>query len=154
MDVISATRAKQNFGEVLDAAMRSPVAIGKHGKVRAILSALEHWNAQSGSAHGNSEQKLARAQQAIVERDRLIRHHRIALDLLTLPAADARRLVRDAQEQVRRWREQRLCSQDYIERWERMLSLPLRQLARSLVDDHEGWGTALRQNSPWVGLGR
>lgn len=154
MNIVSATHAKQNFGEVLDAAMRAPVAIGKHGKVRAVLSAFEHWQSRAGSTASQAEQQLARAKQALVERDRLIRHHRIALELLTLPVADSRRRVHDAKAQVRRWRDERLCSQDYIERWERILSLPLRQLARALTDDHEGWGTALRQNSPWIGVGR
>ena len=93
--------------------------------------------------------RAARASHALAEKDRLIRHQRIAIDLLTLPAKERRVLIRNALAVVDRWRAERLCSPDYIEKWQSLLSLPVRELARAMTSEADGWGTALRQNSPW-----
>jgi len=86
-----------------------------------------------------------------VERERLIRHQKIAIDLLTLPKLQSTRLVKRAQSMVEQWRAGSLCSSDYIQRWSDILELPVKQMAQAIGSDLDGWGTALRQNSPWVG---
>jgi hypothetical protein len=148
----TASRAKQQFGELLKAAANGPVAIEHHGKVRAIVVAPEHFHsARTSQPDAVTERKLARLSQTLVERDRLIRHQNLALQLLTLPAHECTQLLAQAQAMVTRWREERLCSADYIDRWSHLLALPLPVLAQTMVADMDGWGTALRQNSPWVG---
>jgi antitoxin (DNA-binding transcriptional repressor) of toxin-antitoxin stability system len=149
MHEVSSTEAKQSFGQLLKAASAHPVAILKHDKVQAIVAAPSYFAAAAQSEL--AARRLARAEQAIVERDRLIKHQRIALRLLTAPAAERRRLVERARAMVKLWRARRLCSDDYIERWTAILSLPPRKMALAIVSDPDGWGTALRQNSPWVG---
>ncbi|MCY1539625.1 hypothetical protein D9M68_752210 [compost metagenome] len=99
-----------------------------------------------------AERRLARLQQAGIEKDRLIRHHRIALDLLTVEPAQREGLIQRARDTVDRWRREQLSSRDYVDRWAALLALPVQELAKEMVADADGWGTALRQNSPWVGL--
>ena len=96
--------------------------------------------------------RLARRAQDLVEHNRLTRHQRIALRLTSLTASDAEQMIAEAKMVVQRWRQEKLCSMDYIERWSAMLSLSPADLAEAMVSDAEGWGIALRQNSPWVGL--
>lgn len=96
--------------------------------------------------------KLARVAQALVEQRRLSRHQRIARRLISLPARDAEQMIGQAKAVVERWRQEKLCSIDYIERWSAMLALSPADLAKAMVSDAEGWGTALRQNSPWVAI--
>ena len=95
---------------------------------------------------------LARLNQRLTEQSRLIRHQRVAIDLVTLPAAARNTLIGRAQAVVDRWRQERLCSADYIDRWSEILRLPAREMALRMVSDMDGWGAALRQNSPWVGV--
>ena len=152
MPHFSSTHAKQSFGELLDAAARGPVAIEKHRKVRAILAAPEFFSATSRHETQLADRRAARANQALVEKDRLIKHQRIAIDLVTLPREQSRILIRRAKAVVDQWRRDRLCSQDYIDRWSQLLSLPAAALARAMTSDSDGWGPALRQNSPWSGV--
>lgn len=153
MERMTATAAKQNFAGLLEAAAEGPVAIDRHGRVAAVVlapkafQALEHRAAPVDARASRSQARLA---QSLVEKERLLWHHRIALDLVTDPER-ARALLNEARASVRRWRDQGLCSVDYIERWEALLSLPRAQLARRIVGDLDGWGDALRQNSPWAG---
>ena len=152
MRQISSTQAKQSFGDLLKAAAIEPVAIEKHRKVQAILASPAFFAQTSESERKLAARRLARSQQEVVERDRLIKHHRIALDLLVLPAKARNELVAKARATVQRWRDHDLCSADYIERWSALLSLPVREMAMAITSDADGWGTALRQNSPWVGI--
>jgi PHD/YefM family antitoxin component YafN of YafNO toxin-antitoxin module len=149
MKQVSSTEAKQNFGALLDGVAREPIAIERHGKVKAILSAPD-WVAGRGA--GTDARHLARAQQSMLEKDRLIRHQRIAIDLLSLPAKARHEMVERALSVVEQWRRQQLCSADYIDRWATILRLPTKEIAQALVSDHDGWGVALRQNSPWTGV--
>ena len=55
-----------------------------------------------------------------------------------------------AQSEVRRWADQNLCSQDYIDRWTEWLELPVAELAERMCADADGWGNAMRQNSPFA----
>ena len=116
--------------------------------------------------HRASQRKLARLNQALVERDRLIRHQQIAIDLLTLPRAESLRLVRRARAVVERWRAEGLCSADYIQRWSDILRMLVKSMAaaiesrfrsvdfldreeqeraRSLVEEDAAWFKALRR---------
>lgn len=148
----AASQAKQGFGSLLQAAQLGPVAVERHGRVQAIVASPEHFAArQPIQPDPKAERRLARLQQALLERERLIRHQKIAIDLLILPKADSARRVKRAQAMVERWRVEGLCSADYVQRWSDILHLPPRQIAQAMVSDLDGWGTALRQNSPWVG---
>jgi prevent-host-death family protein len=148
MDKISASEAKQNFGNVLERAALGPVGIEKHGKLVAALvppgwlSRAEHLD----------ERRQAREQQQRVEQNRLMAHQKIAIDLLSDKQCK-KQLLDGARKEVRRWSAQQLCSQDYIDRWSEWLQLPVEALARQMCSDANGWGTAMRQNSPFsVGL--
>ncbi|ABM39861.1 prevent-host-death protein (plasmid) [Polaromonas naphthalenivorans CJ2] len=148
----SSTRAKQCFGQILLASASAPVAIEKHGKVTAILTSPEFFERAQAASGASTSRVLARITQASVEKDRLIRHQRIALDLVLLPSNETSRLICNAMSIVNRWRNERLCSKDYIERWEEILRLQPKEMAEAIVSDMDGWGPSLRQNSPWVGL--
>ena len=152
METISASAAKQQFGHILRAAGSAPVAIEKHGKAVAYVISPERFARQQSDESPRLARQLARAQQAMLEKDRLNRHHRIAFDLITLPAAKRNQLVKAARAVVERWRVERLCSADYIQQWEEILQLKPAEMASAMVSDLDGWGNALRQNSPWVGV--
>ena len=152
MEQFSSTRAKQCFGQVLLASASAPVAIEKHGKVTAILASPEFFERVQAASEASTSRILARMTQASVEKDRLIRHQRIALDLALLPSSETKCLIRNAMSIVNRWRNERLCSKDYVERWAEILGLPPKKIAEAIVSDMDGWGPALRQNSPWVGV--
>lgn len=106
--------------------------------------------ALGGSAF--SARKLARLRQSIAEKNRFIRHQKVAFELATLPADQCQNLVNDAKAIVLRWRAEHLCSSDYIEMWERILFMNPVEMAETMISDMDGWGSALRQNSPWIGL--
>jgi antitoxin (DNA-binding transcriptional repressor) of toxin-antitoxin stability system len=144
MDIVSASDAKQGFGSVLDRALTQPVGIEKHGKlVAAVVPAA--WLAHADLL---DERRQARAAQRQVELARLMAHQRLAIDLLARPDSRRKRLAQ-ARREVRRWQEHALCSQDYIDRWNAWLALPVTQLAERMCSDADGWGTAMRQNSPF-----
>jgi antitoxin (DNA-binding transcriptional repressor) of toxin-antitoxin stability system len=137
MDKVSASVAKQNFGNVLERAVTAPVAIERHGKVVAALvpgSWLERANLLD-------ERRQARQQQMQVEQDRLIAHQRIAIELLS-DSTRKKQLLALARKEVQRWAEQGLCSRDYIERWTDWLALPAADLAREMCSDANGFGVA------------
>lgn len=152
MQQISASQAKQNFGELLDAVAAGPVAIERHKKVKAIVCSPEAFKGHSDRDQQLAERRAARADQALLEKERLIRHQRLAIELLLMTPAEADAQIAQARLQVERWRRERLCSPDYIERWEHLLSLPLPELARAMGSDSLEWGAALRQNTPWSAL--
>ena len=152
MQQFSSTRAKQNFGELLSAATLEPVAIEKHGKVQAIVAPPRFFSAAQAKADGMEARRLARLGQTLIDKNRLIRHQRIAFDLVTAPAAERKKMVARAMEVVERWRREQLCSLDYVDRWSAILRLPAKEMAVQMTSDNNAWGPALRQNSPWVGL--
>lgn len=90
MEQFSSTRAKQCFGQVLLASALAPVAIEKHGKVTAILASPDFYERAQAACEASASRVLARITQACVEKDRLIRHQRIALDLALLPSSETR----------------------------------------------------------------
>lgn len=93
----------------------------------------------------------ARAEQQLVEVSRLNRHKEVASRLLAGDEDTLRSLLGSARARVRAWRENEVCSLDYIERWEALLELPIERLAAEMVGDCNGWGRALRQCSPFAG---
>ena len=147
MQSISASQAKQNFGELLTRVAEGPVAVERHGKVEAVVCSPAVWARVQALADPLVDRQRARLAQDLVEKDRLIRHQKIALSLLGSSPRVAEKMIAQAQAVVARWKQERLCSQDYIVRWSKLLSLPRAQLALALTDEHEGWGRALRQNS-------
>jgi len=149
MQTMTASQAKQNFAELLDAAARGPVAIERHRRVKAIVCAPEAFEARAGAGSVLADRRLARASQQLVDKDRLIRHQRLALELLLMPKRKRNELIARARDEVQRWRRDRLCSADYADRWDELLALPVEELARAMTSDELDWGTALRQNSPW-----
>ncbi len=152
MKQFSSTRAKQNFGELLSAAAVEPVAIEKHGKVQAIMAPPRFFEAARTDAGAMDARRLARLSQTVADKNRLIRHQRIAFDLVTAPAVVRKKMVAQAKDVVDRWRRENLCSLDYVDRWSAILRLPAREIALQMTSDGNAWGPALRQNSPWVGL--
>jgi hypothetical protein len=101
----------------------------------------------------HASRQQARRHQAGVERERLLRHQGIASSLLAMSSEDCARMIDGARQVVRRWRQERLCSDDYIDRWSEILDMPIPEMAAAMGSDLDGWGTALRQNSPWVAMG-
>ena len=143
MMLFSATAAKKNFSEALDQAEKEPVGVHRHGKTVALLIPVA-----SFADSKRLEKQLARAEQRNVESHRLIKHQKIALQLVVdVDAAAA--LIQQATETVARWEREQLCSHHYIDRWRQLLALPVRELAQAMCGDVNGWGSALRQNSPW-----
>lgn len=165
MQQMTASHAKQNFGELLDALAHGPVAIERHKKVKAIVCSPEAFKAQivggvggAGEAVQESmppggqllaERRAARAAQLLVDKERLIKHQRVAIELLLMPEAKQRALIEQARAEVARWRRERLCSPDYADRWDELLARPVADLARAMASESLEWGVALRQNSPW-----
>ncbi len=152
MKQFSATQAKQNFGGLLSAASLGLVAIERHGKVQAIIAAPQFFN-QAPVPDALAPRQIARLRQSVIEKDRLIRHQRIALALVTASRRKRAQMLAAAQAVVQRWRSDGLCSADYIDRWSAILALPATEMALQMTGEgNNDWGPALRQNSPWVGL--
>ncbi|MDP3250332.1 MAG: type II toxin-antitoxin system prevent-host-death family antitoxin [Hydrogenophaga sp.] len=153
---IPATHAKQAFGEMLDR-LRSgqPLAITSHGRIKALIATPEMWSTTSEKVASaveeldRVERKLARALQGQVEHDRFQRHARLAVELLGSAPDRQAEIVNAAKARVQRWKANGVSSDDYIDRWAQLLSLPVQQLARAMVGDCDGWGPALRQNTPF-----
>ena len=145
MDTVSASFAKQTFGTLLELAASSPVGIEKHGKLIAAMVPAD-WLARS---HVLDERRQAREDQKRLEERRLMAHQRVAIELLSRPERK-KRLIDGARSEVQRWVKQNLCSQDYIDRWTQWLALPDAELVERMCTDADGWGTAMRQNSPFA----
>ena len=149
MNLVTASRVKQNFGEILALAASAPQGIERHGRLVAALVSPD-WLARQG---GLDERRAARAAQQQVETQRLLAHQSIGIALLCGTAAEQRSQLARAAQQVDRWQAGKLCSADYIARWRQWLALPLKQLVQLMCSDAAGWGNAMRQNSPFSALG-
>lgn len=153
MKHMSASRAKQNFGELLEAAAEGPVAIERHKSIKAIVCSPDtfHGTVEGHSSAGRAldDRRAARAAQQLVEKNRLIKHQKLAIDLLLMPAAKREELIARALAEVLRWRRDRLCSADYADRWDDLLGLSIGDLAQAMCSQTLEWAPALRQNSPW-----
>ncbi len=82
-------------------------------------------------------------------------HERARARSLAYHRAIARRLrkpmVDEARHVLFRWRAQERIDERYAKRWEQLLSQPLPEIRRALVDESEDYDD-LRQNSPFAGL--
>ena len=146
MQTMTASQAKQNFGALLSQLAHSPVAIERHNKTVAVVML-------PATAQSLPDPRLqARALQQQREQQRLMRHQQLAIDLLCAAPAQQAHVLQSAHAVVARWAHEGLCSADYIARWQAWLALPLQQLAPLMCSDAEGWGPAMRQNSPFVKL--
>jgi len=154
MQQFTSTQAKQNFGQLLAAGALAPVAIERHGRVQAVLAAPHLWPDAQATAQTDvlQQRQLARLNQTVLEKDRLIRHQRIALVLALASEPVRQRMLADAQAVVARWQHEQLCSADYIERWSTILNMPMADMVEAMTGQNDPWGPALRQNSPWVGV--
>jgi hypothetical protein len=146
MNAISASHVKQNFGEVLALAARGPVGVERHRKLVAAIVPPD-WIARHGAL---DERRVARAAQQQLELQRLMTHQQEGIELLCASPAGQRKRIAQARREVDRWEAGRLCSTDYITRWRAWLKLPVRDLVRRMCSDAQGWGTAMRQNSPFA----
>jgi len=153
---IPATQAKQAFGEMLDRLrFGQPLAITSHGRIKALIATPEMWASRADEAASAAEElestqrKLARAAQSQVEFDRYQRHARLAVELLSSAPDRQAAMVEEARARVQRWKASGLSSEDYVDRWARLLALPVQELAKEMIGDNEGWGQALRQNTPF-----
>jgi antitoxin (DNA-binding transcriptional repressor) of toxin-antitoxin stability system len=149
MDTVAASHVKQNFGEVLARAAHGPVGVERHRKLVAAL-VPPHWLSQHQAL---DERRAARAAQQQVELHRLLAHQQLGIELLCAPLAHQRKRVEVAMHEVNRWEAGQLCSADYIQRWRAWLALPVKQLVQRMCSDAQGWGRAMRQNSPFTAAG-
>jgi hypothetical protein len=102
------------------------------------------------AARSSHIKKAVRAAQQQLELRRLLAHQQEGADLLCASLPEQRRRIAQARREVDRWEAGRLCSADYIERWRVWLDLPIRDLVRHMCSDEQGWGRAMRQNSPFA----
>ena len=146
MNTVAASRVKQNFGEILALAAFAPQGIERHGKLVAALVPPD-WLARQSSF---DERRAARAAQQQVEKQRLMAHQASGIALLCATGAEQRSQLSRVMREVDRWQAEQLCSADYIARWREWLALPLKQLVQRMCSDADGWGNAMRQNSPFI----
>jgi len=147
MHTFTASQAKQNFGALLGQLAHSPVAIERHHKTVAVVLSPE--SAQSVI----EPRRQARQAQQQRELQRLMQHQQLAIDLLCAPRSGQKERIQAALKQVKRWEAEHLCSADYIARWQQWLALPVTELAPLMCGPAQGWGPAMRQNSPFTALG-
>lgn len=145
MDIVTASHAKQAFGTVLARAAHGPVGIERHGTLVAAV-VPPGWLAHADAL---DDRRQAREKQRQVELRRLLAHQRIGIELLAQPAR-RRALMAAARREVQRWEANALCSRDYIERWREWLALPVAEMVQVMCSDAQGWGAAMRQNSPFT----
>lgn len=144
MDTITASQAKQNFGALIGRLRQGPVAIERHQKIVAIVVPPA-----SVPTIPNPRQ-AARAAQQQHEQQRLMRHQQWAIELLCASKRRQQQYLKAARQVVMRWRDEQLCSDDYIERWQQWLAQPTPELAKLMCGDADDWGPAMRQNSPFM----
>lgn len=144
MITLTASQAKQNFGALLGQLTHGPVAIERHHKTVAVV--LSPAAAQSVT----DPRRMARQAQQQREVQRLMQHQQLAIDLLCAPPPGQHKRIQAALDQVKRWEAEHLCSADYIERWRQWLALPVSELAPLMCGPAQGWGPAMRQNSPFT----
>src|SRR5665647_130031 len=128
MFTLAASQAKQNSDALIGQLAQSPMAVQSVPNPRQI----------------------ARLAQQQCELHRPMRHQQLATDLLRAPIEIQQQNLQAAQKVIERWQAEQLCSADYIQRWRQSLALPLPELARLMCSEAEGWGPAMRQNSPFT----
>jgi hypothetical protein len=89
---------------------------------------------------------MSRHPHQIADRRSLALHEQVAERLLRDPA-----VVDRARQVVARWSETQGVSPEYAEAWDRILDLPVTDIARTLREESET-STMLRQVSPFLGV--
>ena len=153
MERMTSSRAKQNFGGLLEAAAKGPVAIERHKSIKAVVCSPELFRARveglSLPERALEDRRAARVAQQLVEKNRLIKHQKLAIELLLMPETKRQDLIARARSEVLRWRRDRLCSKDYADRWDELLGRSVGDMSKIMCSETLEWGSALRQNSPW-----
>lgn len=153
MERMTSSQAKQNFGALLEAAAKGPVAIERHKSIKAVVCSPELFRARveglSLPGRALEDRRAARVDQQLVEKNRLIKHQKLAIELLLMPETKRQDLIARARSEVLRWRRDRLCSTDYADRWDELLDRPVGDMSKIMCSETLEWGSALRQNSPW-----
>jgi len=142
---IAIAEARRRLREVVSNLGPEGTAIERHGKPVALLIRAD----QQLVPKSQLDRREARLKQAAIEDRRLIKHLRIGNSLLASAPQDAQAMVNQALDRVAQWEHEGLCSRDYIQRWRAMLARPRAELVDAMCGDADGWGPALRQNSPW-----
>ncbi|MCF8210410.1 MAG: hypothetical protein K9K38_13580 [Rhodoferax sp.] len=93
---------------------------------------------------------VRQAQQQQRELQRLMQHQQLAIEMLFAPRSERYKRIQAAFDRVKRWEVGQLCSADYIDRWRQWLALPISELAPLMCGKAQGWGPAMRQNSPFT----
>lgn len=147
MDTVTASHVKQNFGEVLERAARGPIGVERHRKLVAAIVPPQ-WLERHEAL---DERRAARVAQEQVELRRLLAHQALGIEFLCAATALRKKRIEAARRVVDRWEAGGLCSADYIQRWRAWLALAPKLLVQAMCSDAQGWGRALRQNSPFTG---
>lgn len=93
----------------------------------------------------DNQRAIARMLQARREEELLNRHVRV-VNMLRGNQCDE--VIRYAKSEIERWRQQQLCSQDYIDTWDRLLNDPIQ--AAAILEERSTLGVRLRQNTPFA----
>lgn len=147
MKSVSASEAKQNFGELLADAAKAPVRIVRHGKAVAAMVPADWLEKHAAQVDPRLAARAAQRQRDLAREDK---HRRIALALLMASPKECKAMIEQAQNMVDRWQADQLCSQDYIKGWRAWLSLPAPELAKAMTSTDDAWAKPMRQNSPFV----
>ncbi len=147
MKSVSASEAKQNFGELLADAAKAPVRIVRHGKAVAAMVPADWLEKHAAQVDPRLAARAAQRQRDLAREDK---HRRIALALLMASPKERKEMIEQAQNMVDRWQADQLCSQDYINVWRAWLSLPALELAKAMTSTDDAWAKPMRQNSPFV----
>lgn len=93
--------------------------------------------------------------QARLQQQELDARRRAKLQAVVVALRDpgqAPAVVAAARKCVDLWRDRKLCSQDYIEAWDKLLDDP--RAAADVLDEQSSWANQLRQNSPFAAIVR
>lgn len=143
---MAVAEVRKRLREVVNNPGPEGTGIERHGRLVAVIVGAD----QPLVPKSQLERREARLKQAGIENQRLIKHLRIATRLLAATPQDAQAMVNQATARVAQWEHEGLCSRDYIDRWRAMLAQPRTQLVEAMCGEADGWGPALRQNSPWL----
>jgi transcriptional regulator with XRE-family HTH domain len=132
---------------ILSRLEQGPVKAIQSDTLDRLLAALD-LSPQIGESNATASRKMLRLEQEIKLREQKERHLRLAISLGE-DASGAAAKIAKARKRVELWRNNRTCSQFYIDRWSRLLALPPRKMAKEMCSQGE-WEDAMFQNSPWT----
>ena len=104
-------------------------------------------NEPAMASPGWKERIEARGKQRLYEEKLARAHERIAASL-ALGEIDAG-AIGQAKDQVKKWSDQRICSQWYVDQWSKILEGSGAQIASKLLKLDKGDAKALYQNTPF-----